>query len=66
MDTDAISDIINHWASDQALLIDALAAHFEAEPECEDCDGTNIHCLFVHTHFDRAGFVVRCKEDQDG
>ncbi len=38
MDANEIAELIHHWASDQALLIDALADYFEAEADkCKWC-----------------------------
>lgn len=44
--TNKIAKIIHHWASDNPLLIGALADYFEAEP----CVGPNCQNGFVYHH----------------
>lgn len=63
MDTDTIAEIIHHWASDQPLLINALANYFTSEQAAahvtlkhrgpkEDCGW-----LMCKEPFDRTNFI---------
>ena len=61
MDNDKLTEIIRYWASDQPLLIDALADDLEAEAR-EQCPTVYAggYCWF-HKRFNRAEWIAKAK-----